>query len=245
MPKIDFNHSCNIHTLKGPQAALPVILEITRAKSLLDVGCGVGLWLKAAQALDITDVFGVDGVAIPPEQLTIACALFRQQDLTRSWSLGRRFEAAICLEVAEHLDERSAVVLIAALTAHSDCVIFGAACPGQPGQHHVNCQWPAYWQKLFNDHKYVCTDEVRWRIWDDERIEPWYRQNIFIARRNPGHAGREPRIPAAVHPAIYQLMDEAHFSKTMKEVARGQLPWTWYLKIPLLGLARKLWRKPG
>ena len=126
-----------------------------------------------AVEFDVTDIFGVDGVAIPTEQLQISSSLFRQQDLTRPWNLGRRFEAALCLEVAEHLDEKNAAVLIDALTTHSDCVVFSAACPGQPGQHHVNCQWPAYWQKMFNECGYVCTDEVRWQIWHDERIELW------------------------------------------------------------------------
>jgi hypothetical protein len=222
---------------------LPVILEITNAKSLLDVGCGVGFWLKTALNSGISDVFGVDGVAIPSEQLLIPPTLFRQQDFTQPWNLNRRFEAALCLEVAEHLPESSAVVLIDALTSHTDCVIFSAACPGQPGQHHVNCQWPAYWQKLFNDRGYVCTDEVRWRIWDDERIEPWYRQNIFIARRNPEAAGRESRLPAVIHPAINRLIAEAQFSENMQFVAQGRLPFFWYFRCPLMALLRKTWRK--
>jgi SAM-dependent methyltransferase len=244
MRKIDFDHSRNIHTQEGPRAALPVILEIIRAKSILDVGCGVGIWLKTAQECGVTDVFGVDGVDVAPERLQISASLFRQQDFACPWSLGRRFEAVFCLEVAEHLTQKSAGVLIDALVAHSDNVIFGAAIPGQPGQNHINCQWPDYWQKLFNERGYACSDELRWRIWDDERIEPWYRQNIFVARHDPEQAGKEPRIPAAVHPGIYQLMVEAQFSDNMQFVAQGRMPWSWYLKCPILGLARKFWVKP-
>ena len=243
MSKIDFNHSCNISTLEGSKAVMLVIFGINRAKSLLDVGCGIGIWLKAAQEFDVTDIFGVDGVAIPTEQLQISSSLFRQQDLTRPWNLGRRFEAALCLEVAEHLDEKNAAVLIDTLTAHSDCVVFSAACPRQPGQHHVNCQWPAYWQKMFNERGYVCTDEVRWQIWDDERIEPWYRQNIFTARRNPVKAGQEPRLPAVIHPAIHRLITEAQFSENMQFVAQGRLPFFWYFRCPSMALLRKIWRK--
>jgi len=243
MSEINYTHSSNLHTLAGAQSALPVILDITKAKSLLDVGCGVGIWLKAALSCGISDIFGVDGVAIPSEQLLVPPSLFRQQDLKQPWNLDRRFEAVLCLEVAEHLDKSFAMVLIKALTTHSDCVVFGAACPGQPGQHHVNCQWPGYWQKLFNEAGYVCTDEIRWRIWDDERIEPWYRQNIFVARRNSSQAGSEPRLPAVVHPAINRLMVEAQFSVNMQAVAQGRLPWAWYLKCPPLGLMRKFWKK--
>ncbi len=242
MSKIDYNHSSNIHTLEGPQVVLPVIMDIIRAKSLLDVGCGIGTWLKAAQKSGITDIFGVEGATMPPEQLLVSPSLFRQQDLTRPWNLGRRFEAALCLEVAEHLDGQYAGVLIDALATHSDCVVFSAACPGQPGQHHVNCQWPAYWQKLFNERGFVCTDEVRWRIWDDERIEPWYRQNLFVARRNAGEAGREPRLPAVMHPAIYRLIADAEFSENMRFVAQGQLPFLWYFRCLPMALLRKIGR---
>jgi hypothetical protein len=133
------------------------------------------------------------------------------------------------LEVAEHLDEKFAGNLIEALTTHADWVVFGAAGMEQTGQHHVNCQWPAYWQKLFNEHGFVCADDIRWLIWDDERIEPWYRQNIFTARRNPLQAGKEPRIAPVVHPAIMQIMIQEEFPRNIERIARGGLPIKWYL----------------
>jgi ubiquinone/menaquinone biosynthesis C-methylase UbiE len=39
---IDYEHSQNIHTLNGPQAALPVLFADNKPTSLLDVGCGTG-----------------------------------------------------------------------------------------------------------------------------------------------------------------------------------------------------------
>lgn len=229
MSPIDYTHTRHRHTLDGPRLALPVMLEMTRAKSVLDVGCGTGTWLKAAQESGIADVFGVDGIAIAPEKFLVAKTLFRQQDLTQAWNLDRRFEVVLCLEVAEHLDAQFAGNLIEALTRHGDTVIFGAACPGQSGQHHVNCQWPGYWQKLFNERGYACADEVRWRIWQDERIEAWYRQNMFIARRDPVGAGHEPRIPPVVHPGILEPMLQDECSKNAGKIAGGELPFAWYL----------------
>jgi SAM-dependent methyltransferase len=228
MSNIDYDHSKNIHTLSGPRVALPVILGEIKPRSLLDVGCGIGTWLKAALESGITDVFGVDGIAVAPENFLVAKTLFRQQDLNQTWSLGRRFEVALCLEVAEHLDAQFAGNLIEALTLHADTVIFGAACPGQGGQHHVNCQWPVYWQKMFNERGYVCSDEIRWKIWQDERIEPWYRQNIFTARRDPAKAGHEPGILPVVHPDILKLMTQDEFSKNIDRIAEGALPFKWY-----------------
>jgi hypothetical protein len=43
---------------------------------------------------------------------------------------------------------------------------------------------------------------VTTRYWDDKRIEPWYRQNIFWARREPHCAGREPRLKAVINPEV-------------------------------------------
>src|SRR5271156_330239 len=142
---IDYDHSQNLHTLGGPQTTFPFLFADAKPHSLLDVGCGAGNWLKAALNFGMQDVFGVDGVAMPRDKLLVAESLFRQQDLTRPWSLGRRFEVVLCLEVAEHLDKSHANALIDSLVGHSDWVFFSAACPGQPGQHHVNCQWPGYW----------------------------------------------------------------------------------------------------
>jgi SAM-dependent methyltransferase len=180
---IEYDHSSNLHTLVGPQATLPVLFANEKPLSLLDVGCGNGTWLKAAIDFGIPDVFGVDGVEVPPDKMYIPAENIRHQDLTRPWNLGRRFDAVLCLEVAEHLDSSFAPLLIDALVKHGDRIYFSAASPGQSGQHHVNCQWPAYWQRLFNEHGYVCEDNLRWLIWDDSQIEPWYRQNLFLARQ--------------------------------------------------------------
>lgn len=242
--KIEYDHSLNRHTLSGPRAAIPLIFPDVKPKSLLDVGCGTGTWLKAALESGVSDVFGVDGIAIPPDQLLFPRSNFCQQDLTRPWNLGRKFEAVLCLEVAEHLDEQHAPTLINSLAGHADTIIFSAACPGQEGQHHVNCQWPAYWQGKFNECGYACTDEARWRIWADERVEPWYRQNMFTARRQPDRAGHEPRIAPVIHPANLQMMVDGPFPDYVRKLEAGRQPVTWYLKCLIKALLGKLLKKP-
>jgi SAM-dependent methyltransferase len=200
---IDYDHSRNGHALPGPQAALSLIFPENKPISLLDVGCGTGTWLRAAKDVGINDLFGIDGVEVSPEHLHVPKELIRHHDLTLPLDLGRTFEAVLCLEVAEHLDANCAETLIDALVKHGEVIYFSAACPRQIGQHHVNCQWPDYWQRLFNDRGFACEDSLRWKLWDDPRIEPWYKQNIFVARRAPKYAGHEPRIMGIVHPEIF------------------------------------------
>jgi SAM-dependent methyltransferase len=244
---IDYVHAENVHTLEGPRAALPFLFPERRPSSLLDVGCGTGTWLKAALESGIAEIMGVDGIDLPADQLLIPRERFRHQDLTKEWDLKRRFDAALCLEVAEHLDPGQDDNLLDALTRHADTIVFSAACPGQPGQHHVNCQWPAHWQQRFNERGYVCDDSVRWRIWDDGRIEAWYRQNIFMARKNAALAGKEPRIKAVLHPGLRMPAapkPEHCFEEHVLQIERGRMPVGWYLRVPAQAIARKI-RRPS
>src|SRR2546426_3691918 len=104
-PNINYNHSDNFHALEGPRIALAEILAGKKPASILDVGCGICTWLKAALDYGVSDIFGVDGIEIPESQLLIPRAFFMWRDLEKPLSLGRRFDLVLCLEVAEHLSE--------------------------------------------------------------------------------------------------------------------------------------------
>ena len=234
-------HTGLVHGVEGPEFAFRRIFADHPIHSLLDVGCGTGTWLRAASTCGVTDLKGIDGHDFKEDQLHCPFDAFQRVDLNKEWNLNRKFDAALCLEVAEHLEESTAGTLIGCLTRHADLIIFSAACPGQPGQQHINCQWPSYWQKLFNEHGFVCTDDLRWRIWDDERIESWYRQNIFVARHDPDSAGSEPRIAAVIHPAMFTTLMTCAVQASFDQAAlEGHRSPSWYLKTFVIGGTRKL-----
>ena len=158
----------------------------------------------------------------------------------------RRFDVAICLEVAEHLPAQAAELLVKSLTMHADKIIFSAACPGQEGQGHINCQWPSYWQALFNKYQFRCDDSLRWRIWEEDAVEPWYRQNLFMATKDLDQAGNEQRIRCVLNPAMFAENTMPDMSKIRPEIInqieQGSQPASWYLSIPFRGIIAKFRR---
>ena len=87
--------------------------------------------------------------------------------------------------MAEHLPASRASGFVHDLCAASDFVLFSAAIPGQGGQHHVNEQWPGYWADRFAAEGYAITGALRFRFWNTAGVEPWYRQNLLLAGRDP------------------------------------------------------------
>jgi SAM-dependent methyltransferase len=158
----------------------PLVCDIVKPRSIADVGCGTGTWAARFAQLGVTDVLGVDGPHVDQHLLRIPSRQFLTSDLCQPLRVQRTFDLALCLEVAEHLPPERAGGLIADLTALAPAILFSAAIPGQSGTGHINEQWPEYWEMLFDTHNYVVLDCLRGRIWADERVEPWYRQNLLL-----------------------------------------------------------------
>lgn len=162
-------------------------------KTLIDVGCGRGVWAKEFERQGLT-VLGVDG-----DYVADPVVPFQPLDISLPFSFDERYDVALCLEVAEHLPEFRAASFVEDLCKLADVVIFSAAIPYQTGNGHINCQWPSYWAELFGNNGYGCLDEIRKDIWNDEQVEPWYRQNLLVFSKNA------PVVPVQdlVHPIIH------------------------------------------
>src|ERR1700752_282649 len=124
-----YKHDPVIHNFSAAREILPYVLKLKKINSILDVGCGTGTWLSVALELGVKEIMGVDGAALAQTELKIPVSSFKNIDLTRSLNLNRKFDLAICLEVAEHLPESASKVLIDTLTDHSDFILFSAAIP--------------------------------------------------------------------------------------------------------------------
>ncbi len=210
----------------GAQAVLTLVGEILgRPNSVLDIGCGRGSWLRAAKALwPGVEILGVDHPDTPRDVLEIT--EFEPADLTQPLALGHRFDLAISLEVAEHLDAAAAERFVANIAAHADRVLFSAAIPGQGGVAHVNEQWPDYWISRFAAHGLACHDVLRAEIWEIDTLPWWYRQNAMLFARELTTDRANWGGRALVHPGCLA-----------KHTDPAQLPVSWAAK-RFLGAAR-------
>jgi SAM-dependent methyltransferase len=164
----------------------PLLLRHGEARSVVDVGCGNGYFLDAFAALGVGDRLGVDGPFNDGSAVRAAGHAYTVTDLEASTlSVGRRFDLAICLEVAEHLEARHASRLVEGLVAAADVVAFSAAVPEQPGRGHVNCRWPSYWAGEFARHGYRASDVLRPVLRGDDRVSWWYQQNLILYTADP------------------------------------------------------------
>ncbi|MCB1895620.1 MAG: methyltransferase domain-containing protein [Zoogloeaceae bacterium] len=209
----DFYSHRHRQTRHAARTVLSIVLELLPpVRSAIDLGCGVGTWLAALREFGTTDVRGLDGPWVDPALLQIPQQDFQVADFEKPIVHRQRYDLAISLEVAEHIPESGAGRFVDALVGASDFVLFSAAIPFQGGVGHVNEQWPDYWAAMFADRGHVALDIVRSKIWDDESIPFWYRQNILlfasrdkVSRLAPtvGHVATHTFPIALVHPELY------------------------------------------
>jgi hypothetical protein len=185
--------------IRSASALLPVILEFCTQpwpRTILDVGAGEGHWTRhAAECCPGAVVLGVDKEPGPGVEAWDA-----ENGDRLPMPLEGKWELALCLEVAEHVDADAGAWLVGELCAAADVIAWSAAIPRQGGDGHKNEQWPSYWAPLFREQGYALIDPWREEVWEDTRIEPWYRQNILCA---VAAVGDWPEPRAFVHPEIY------------------------------------------
>lgn len=255
MSEVKYFHDEVHHNLRAPSIIVPYLVETINPKSVVDVGCGIGTFLHMFNRHGVMDFLGLDGEWLNTElaQKYISLDKLKIVDLEQIINLDRRFDLAVSLEVAEHIEESSADVFVKNITSMSDVIIFSAAFPGQGGQNHVNEQWPSYWADKFSSYSYGFYDVLRPLFWENKEIDIWYRQNLFLViKKGKEHIAKafEEKSKSQVfinviHPEIFQ----SHFlnsqklgelSDKMDVLLKGKADFKTYVKISLKFLLRKI-----
>jgi len=182
---------------------VPFLIQNLDFSSVIDIGCGDGQFINEFIRHEIFNVKGIEGKWIL-DSLDIAEAPWLQiADLTEEISFKSQFDLAICLEVAEHLEEEYSDTLIRNLTRASDVVFFSAAIPGQGGTNHVNLQYPDYWAKKFAEQGYFLEWDPRKLLWGNRKVAPWYQQNCLLYKKCADSNTAVVIPPKLKHPEIF------------------------------------------
>ena len=81
------------------QRLIETVQPWLNAKSVLDLGCGRGVWLAEWKAAGADQVLGVDGAYVDQTQLAVEPEQFMSADLTQPVRTDKRFDIAQSLEV--------------------------------------------------------------------------------------------------------------------------------------------------
>lgn len=155
------------------------MLELLHIETVIDVGCGCGAWLKGVKDLKPSiKVMGIDNSDcdrsefLAPNEF-VKCDVF-------SFNPPKKYDVAISLEVAEHIDQNKADDFIEKLCECSQIILFSAAIKYQGGNHHVNEQFQDYWKEKFERYGYICIDLFRQRFWNNDNVSVYFKQNMFL-----------------------------------------------------------------
>jgi SAM-dependent methyltransferase len=207
--KIRYVHDVSVHNFRAANEIVPFIMNLLEPKSVVDVGCGIGTWLKIFSENGINDILGIDGDFVDQRLLKIDQENFKEFDLEKLYVSDRKYDLAISLEVAEHLSSESADIFVKTLTGLSDTLIFSAAIPDQGGQNHINEQKPDYWIGKFEKEGFKLFDVLRPSLWNNENVDSWYKQNIFIFSNKSDLKNKVDSLESfygkhLVHPEIFR-----------------------------------------
>jgi len=168
------------------KAFAAILIKHFAPKSVIDIGCGIGIYLSEFKANNI-EILGFDG---SPAVISgsLAGDKIKLHDLCQPLNLNRQFDLCLCLEVAEHLEPACGQTLINTLTDLSHAIIFTAATPGQGPKSigHINEQLPEYWQKLFEQKNFILNKKLTEKIkreMGEEKIVWWLTKNLMILEK--------------------------------------------------------------
>lgn len=169
------------------KAFVAILTKHFAPKSVVDIGCGIGLYLAEFKANNI-EILGCDGSPAAIAD-SLAGDKIKLHDLCQPLKLNRQFDLCLCLEVAEHLEPAGGQILINTLTDLSHTIIFTAATPGQGPKSlgHINEQLPEYWQKLFEQKNFILNKKLTEKIkpeMAEAKIVWWLTKNLMIFEKH-------------------------------------------------------------
>lgn len=169
------------------------VIEKYSPKSVLDLGCGNGLYPALYAHLGVDDVLGVDG--LQQDSTVLDGKSYIKADLQEPFDAGRKFDLVVSLEVVEHINPAMSDVLFDSIARHAKGqIMFSMAETGQPGNGHINCidmsEVLSHWAKRGWQPDLAATLGLR-----GLSSMSWFRRNIVLLNCT-GETGSTPAAEA-------------------------------------------------
>ena len=127
------------------------LYDLIKPRSMIDFGCGPGLYSLIFMGKGCK-VKAIDGCLQAGKLIP---TIFESYDLQNFYKVDKKYDLVLCIEVAEHLHEQYADVLVDSLVNAGDMIFFTAAIPNQGGFCHHNEKPFQYWVEKFSKRGYI------------------------------------------------------------------------------------------
>ncbi len=161
------------------EAELVQFLKVEQAESLVDFGCGLGLYVQALRNQGFTAT-GYDG---NPDTPKISKKIGKVLDLSKKFQLRKKFDWVMSLEVGEHIPHEYEETFVKNLDRHAKKgIIISWAVPGQKGLGHFNEQSNEYIRSLITNLGYTNDLEAEAKFREQASLS-WFKDTIMVFRK--------------------------------------------------------------
>ena len=167
-----------------PHQFCSIVMEEFRPLSVIDFGCSFGNILAPYEERGV-EILGLEGSKVAKEYLKIKRENFLLFDLRHPYRGTKKYDLCLCLEVAEHINEKYSDILVESIVLSGRTIIFSAATPGQGGTGHVNEKPHMWWINKFERYAFKLDDQLTklLRIKMGKTDIPfYYTKNILVFR---------------------------------------------------------------
>ncbi|MBX7065764.1 MAG: class I SAM-dependent methyltransferase [Parachlamydiales bacterium] len=158
--------------------ALVEFFHKEKADSVVDLGCGLGDYVKALLASGIP----CDGYDGDPDTYFLSNGVAQVCDLTQDLDLGRSYDWVLSLEVGEHIPAEYERVFIENLIKHArKGIVLSWAVKGQDGWGHVNTQDNEYIKNVLFLYGFVNDSDAENALRSHSSLT-WFKNTIMVFR---------------------------------------------------------------
>jgi cyclopropane fatty-acyl-phospholipid synthase-like methyltransferase len=150
-----------------------------KVKSVVDLGCGMGNYVKTFRLNNINAI-GFDGNPNTPELTNNLCKIL---DLSIPKQFDEPFDWVMSLEVGEHLPPQFEDIFIHNLHNNNKSgIVLSWAIKGQGGHGHFNEQNNDYIKSKICDLGYINDIEIENKLREDSTLR-WFKNTIMVFRK--------------------------------------------------------------